>query len=64
MDLRDMMKSGEQILQQALEAVGKYHEARDSSVPEAEVERLRAEADSLLRVVQKYQLRALGSSEL
>lgn len=64
MDLIDMMKSGEQILQRALEAVGRYHEARDSSVSEVEVELLRAEADSLLLGVREYQLRALGVSEI
>ncbi|MNU00331.1 hypothetical protein D3C72_2434330 [compost metagenome] len=61
-DLTEMMKSGEQLLQRALEAVGRYHEARDSSMPEDEVERLRAEADSLLRLVWEYQSRALGST--
>lgn len=62
MDLTEMSKTGEQLLQRALEAVGKYHEARDSSVPEMEVERLRIEADLLLRILQEYQVRALGLS--
>ena len=63
MDLTEMVKAGEQLFQHALDAVGKYHEARDSSVPEAEVERLRVEAESLVQIVREYQVRALGSSQ-
>jgi hypothetical protein len=61
-DLTEMVKSGEQLLQRALEAVSRYHEARDSSVPEDEVERLRAEANSVLQVVWEYQFRGLSST--
>ena len=63
MDLTEMVKAGEQLLRRALDAVGEYHEARDSSMPEAEVERLRVEAESLVQIVREYQVRALGSSQ-
>jgi hypothetical protein len=63
MDLTEMMKAGEQLLQQALEAVGRYQESIDSSTPAVEVERLRIEAESLLRTVREYRVRARGSSE-
>lgn len=62
MDLTEMMKAGEQLLKRALEAVCAYHKARDSSTPPEEVERLRLEAESLMRAVQHYQQRALGVS--
>lgn len=63
-DLTEMMKAGEKLLQRTLEAVCRYHNARDSSAPEADVEFLRIAAEALLRTVREYQLRAQGSSEI
>lgn len=62
-DLTEMMKVGEQLLQQALAAVCRYQEAIDSSKPDVEVERLRIESESLLRIIHEYRARAQGSSE-
>jgi hypothetical protein len=63
MVLTEMIKVGEQLLQQALEAVGRYQEAIDSSAPEVELERLRIEAESLLQTIREYRVRVRGSSE-
>lgn len=57
-----MMRAGEQLLQQALEAVCKYQEAIYSSAPAVEIERLRIEAETLMRTVREYRIRAKGSS--
>ena len=62
MDLTEMMKAGEQILQRALEAVCRYQQAIDLSAPAVEVEHLRIEAESLMRAVREYQMRAKGFS--
>lgn len=60
MGLTEMMKAGDQLLQQAMGAVCRYQEAIDSSAPAVEVERLRIEAESLLRTVREYRVRAQG----
>lgn len=62
MDLTEMTKAGEQILQRALEAVCRYQQAIDSSAPAVEVEHLHIEAESLMRAVREYQMRAKGFS--
>ncbi|KJK05384.1 hypothetical protein UB47_22000 [Pseudomonas sp. 5] len=54
------MRAGEQLLQSALEAVRKYQQAKDSSTPTEEVERLRLGTESLMQAVQQYQQRAMG----
>ncbi|MDD0976205.1 hypothetical protein M5G11_00580 [Pseudomonas sp. TNT2022 ID681] len=59
-DLEEKMANGESLMQQALEAMRRYHEARDSITPAEEVERLRLEAESLMQAVGDYQQGALG----
>jgi len=59
-DLHKKMALGEPLMQQAMEAMRRYHEARDSLTDAEEVERLRLEAESLMQAVSEYQLSALG----
>ncbi|MNJ78933.1 hypothetical protein D3C77_768110 [compost metagenome] len=47
-------------MQQAVDALRRYHEARDFLAPPEEVERLRLEAESLFEAVQEYQFGVLG----
>lgn len=63
MDLKEWMVVGDPLLQEALSAVRRYHEAKDSPTAAVEVERLRLEAESLMEAVQEYQRRALGRPE-
>lgn len=60
-DLDEMIAAGEPLMQQAMDALRRYHEARDSLTPAEEVDRLRLEAESLMEAVQEYQRRALGA---
>ncbi|MNJ54451.1 hypothetical protein D3C81_2165870 [compost metagenome] len=60
MDLKDKMKAGEPLMQQAMDALRRYYEARDFLAPSEEVERLRLEAESLFEAVHEYQRHALG----
>lgn len=59
-DLHKKMALGEPLMQQAMEAMRRYHEARDSLTDAEEVERLRLEAESLMQAVSEYQLSVLG----
>ncbi|MNJ57201.1 hypothetical protein D3C77_527810 [compost metagenome] len=59
-DLEEKIAAGEPLMQQAMDALRRYHEARDSHTPVEEVERLRLEAESLFEAVHEYQRRALG----
>ncbi|MHC2144066.1 hypothetical protein [Pseudomonas sp. 210_17 TE3656] len=59
-DLEEKIAAGEPLMQQAMDALRRYHEARDSLTPVEEVERLRLEAESLFEAVHEYQRRALG----
>ncbi|HKS12938.1 MAG TPA: hypothetical protein VJS90_07835 [Pseudomonas sp.] len=49
-----MMKAGEPLMKQAVEALKRYHEAQDAGAPVAEIERLRVEADSLFQAVADF----------
>ena len=60
-DLDEKMEAGEPLMQQALQALRRYNEAKGKR-PVVEVERLRLEAESLMAAVQAYQLRVLGGS--
>jgi hypothetical protein len=55
-----MIREGDELLQKALEAVLRCLEAKDSSTPACEVERLRVAAESLMQAVAEYQLRSFG----
>lgn len=56
----DLVEAGEPLMQQALDAMRRYHEARDSVNSAEEVERLRLVAEALYQAVNEYQLHALG----
>ncbi|UVM58461.1 hypothetical protein LOY37_13000 [Pseudomonas sp. B21-012] len=60
--LEGVVEAGEPLIQQAIDAVRRYHAAQDAGRPEKEIERLRLEAESLFQAVTEYQLRALGGS--
>lgn len=60
MTLDDKIKTGEPLMQQAMDAMRRYHEARDSLTAAEEVERLRLEAESLMQAVSEYQQAVLG----
>ncbi len=62
-DLGEKIAAGEPLMQQAMDAMRRYHEARNSLTSAKEVERLRLEAESLMEAVQEYQRRALGRPE-
>ena len=55
---------GDQLIQQAIDATRKDHEAKDMGAPPAEVERLKLMADSLYQAVTEFQLCALGDQPL
>lgn len=59
-DLHKKMALGEPLMQQAMEAMRRYHEARDSLTDAEEVDRLRLEAESLMQAVSEYQQAVLG----
>lgn len=59
--LEEKIAAGEPLMQQAMDAMRRYHEARNSLTSAKEVERLRLEAESLMEAVQEYQRRALGT---
>lgn len=59
-DLQEKMAAGEPLMQQAMDAMRRYHEARDSLTAAEEVERLRLEAESLMQAVSEYQQAVLG----
>ncbi|WP_460420851.1 hypothetical protein [Pseudomonas sp. ZL2] len=58
--IQGLVEAGEPLIQQAIDALRRYHAAQDSGQPEEDVERLRLEAESLYQAVTEYQLRALG----
>ncbi|MFQ6574117.1 hypothetical protein [Pseudomonas sp. UM16] len=59
-DLKEKVAASELLTRQAVDALRRYHEARDLLAPSEEVERLRLEAESLFDAVQEYQFRVLG----
>ncbi|WP_369987560.1 hypothetical protein [Pseudomonas xanthosomatis] len=59
--LLGMAEAGEPLLKQALEAIRAYNEAMAQGRSEAELERLRVEADHLYQTVIDYQLHKAGA---
>ncbi|MNH32073.1 hypothetical protein D3C79_924910 [compost metagenome] len=59
--LLGMGEAGEPLLKQALEAIRAYNEAMAQGRSEAELERLRVEADHLYQTVIDYQLHKAGA---
>lgn len=58
----DMVQAGEPLIQQAIVAMRRYHEARDYGAPPEEVERLRLLAESLFQDVSDYQMRSVAAA--
>lgn len=59
--LLGIAEAGEPLLKQALEAIRAYNEAMAQGRSEAELERLRIEADHLFQTVVDYQLHKAGT---
>lgn len=59
-DLREKIEAGEPLMQQAIEALRRYHEAKAAGRPSDETEHLRVLAESLLEAVSEYQLQVFG----
>ncbi|WP_095143284.1 MULTISPECIES: hypothetical protein [unclassified Pseudomonas] len=57
--LGDKMKAGEPLMERAVQALRRYHEAQETQ-PAREVEKLRLEAEALFAAVHEYQRQALG----
>ncbi|MGF6455282.1 hypothetical protein [Pseudomonas frederiksbergensis] len=57
--LGEKVKAGEQLMQQAVQALRRYHEAQETQ-PEEEVEKLRLEAEALFTAVPEYQRQVFG----
>lgn len=57
-----MVEAGEPLIQQAVDAMREYHQAKDNGVRPEEVERLRLLAESLFQVVSDYQLRVVAKA--
>lgn len=55
-----MVEAGEPLIEQAIGAMRKYHEAQDFGAPPEEVERLRLLAESLFEAVSDYQSRVIA----
>lgn len=54
-----VLTEGEPLLERAMQAVRRFHEARDSSTPREEVERLKDEAEALMKKLSAFQMDAL-----
>ncbi|NVH63829.1 hypothetical protein HQ621_23215 [Pseudomonas simiae] len=62
--LEAMIMPGGPLMTQAIDAMKRYHQAQEVGLPEAEVERLRLEAEHVFATVGEYQLAALGYQPL
>lgn len=62
--LEGMIEAGEPLIQEAIDALRRYHEAQDTGAPPGEVERLRLIAESAYQAVTDYQLYALRHQPL
>lgn len=59
--LKDLMAAGEPLLQEALQAMRRYHKAQDAKAPVEEVDRLRNDAEALFKRVSEYQSKSVRS---
>ncbi|WP_210669142.1 hypothetical protein [Pseudomonas protegens] len=57
-----MVEAGEPLIQQAIDAMRRYHQAQDHGAPAEEIERLRLLAESLFQAVSDYQLRTVANA--
>lgn len=58
--LEEMLAEGEPLMRRAMQAVRRYHEARDSSVPRDEVARLLCDVEALMRELSAFQQRVIS----
>lgn len=58
-----ILESGNSLMTQALVTMKRYHDARAAKVSEAEIERLRLDAESLFQVMSEFQRRVIGSRD-
>lgn len=58
--IQGLAEAGDQLIQQAIDAMREYHQAQDRGAPPDEIERLRLLADSLYQAVIDYQLIQAG----
>ena len=56
------VEAGEPLIEQSMEALKRYWEARDYGAPAEEVERLRLHSESLAQAVFDYQLRVVAKA--
>ncbi|HGA2317315.1 TPA: hypothetical protein ACIRVE_001861 [Pseudomonas putida] len=63
-NLDSMLMPDDPIVQEAVEAMKRYHQAQDTGEPDCEVERLRLAAEQLFQSISDYQLAALGHQPL
>lgn len=63
-DVTKVLPPDHQAFSDAIEAMKRYHEARDLGAPSIEVERLRLIAESAYQAATDYQLYALGHQSL
>ncbi|WP_430491620.1 hypothetical protein [Pseudomonas fulva] len=56
------VEAGEPLIEQSMEALKRYWEARDYGAPAEEVERLRLHSETLAQAVSDYQLRVVAQA--
>lgn len=56
------VEAGEPLIEQSMQALKRYLEARDYGAPAEEVERLRLHSESLGQAVSDYQLRVIAKA--
>lgn len=60
--LKGKVESGALLMGQAIDAVRRYHEARDYGAPVEDVEQLRLLVESLCHAASDYQLRVIAKA--
>lgn len=63
-NIESMIMPDDPIMQEAMQALKRYHQAIASKEPRAEIERLRVEAEQQFQAINDYQLAALGYQRL
>lgn len=63
-NLNSMLMPDDPVVQEAVEAMKRYHQAQDAGEPDCVVERLRLVAEQLFQSISDYQLAALGHQSL
>lgn len=60
--LKGKVESGDVLMGQAIDAMRRYHEARDYGAPKVEVDQLRLLAESLFQAASEYQQRVVADA--